>query len=306
MARVFVTRRLPLEPRDVLGADADVVVFPEDRPPTRDELFRGAADAEGLVCLLSERVDGTLLDRCPALRVVANVAVGHDNIDLDAVRARGIVATNTPDVLTEATAELTWALILAVARRVIEGDAYVRGGRFTHWSPTLLLGTELSGRTLGIFGRGRIGDAVARRAAAFGMDVVHTSRSSGVPFEYLLDRADVLSIHAPLNEETRHAFDDAAFARMRRGAILVNTARGPIVDEAALVRALEAGRLGGAGLDVYEDEPRVHPDLLARDDVVLLPHVGSATTRARRAMARLALENVAAVLAGRPPKTPVP
>lgn len=306
MARVFVTRRLPLDPRDVLGRDADVAVFTEDRPPTRDELLRGAADAEALVCLLSDRVDEELLDRCPRLRVVANVAVGVDNLDVEAIRSRGVIATNTPDVLTEATAELTWALILAVARRVVEADAYLRGGRFTHWSPTLLLGRELTGRTLGIFGRGRIGDAVARRAAAFGMDVVHTSRSSGVPLEDLLDRADVLSIHAPLNEETRHAFDDAAFAQTRRGAILVNTARGPIVDEAALVRALEAGRLGGAGLDVYEDEPRVHPDLLARDDVVLLPHVGSATTRARRAMARLALENVAAVLAGRPPKTPVP
>jgi glyoxylate reductase len=304
MARVFVCRPLPVDPSTILGGE-DVRVFPEARPPSPEEIIRDAAGAEALLTFLSDRVDGALLDAIPTVRIVANFAVGYDNVDVDACAARGVWVTNTPDVLTEATADLAFALLLAVARRIREGERLVRDGRFDGWSPTMLLGTELSGATLGILGRGRIGTAVARRATAFGMHVIHCSRRSGVRKDELLARSDAISIHAPLTDETRHAFDDAAFARMKRGAILINTARGPIVDEAALTRALEQGRLRGAGLDVYEHEPEVHPALLARDDVVLLPHLGSATEHTRRRMAEIALLNVAAVLRGEDPPNPV-
>ncbi len=305
MARLFVCRPLPVDPREIVGDDVDVRVFAADRPPTRDELVEGARGAEALVTLLSDRVDASLLDALPTVRVVANYAVGYDNIDVAECSARGVWVTNTPDVLTDATADLTLALILAVARRLREGEQLVRAGRFEGWSPTMLLGLELSGATLGIFGMGRIGHAVARRAEAFGMEVLHCSRGSGVSKEELLARSDVVSIHCPLTDETRHAFDDAAFGRAKQGAILINTARGPIVDEAALVRALASGRLRGAGLDVYEREPKVHPALVVRDDVVLLPHLGSATERARRRMAEIALGNAAAVLRGAEPPNPV-
>jgi glyoxylate reductase len=238
-----------------------------------------------------------------------------NNIDLDAARERGIVVCNTPDVLTDATADLTMTLLLALARRVREGERIVRSGAFGAFRPDFLLGRELKGTTLGLFGFGRIGQAVARRANAFGMRVLFTTRhelpiagklgASRVPFEELLRESDVLSIHAPLTAETRHVMNEAAFATLKRGAFLLNTSRGPLVDEAALVRALESGSLGGAGLDVYENEPEVHPRLVARDDVVLLPHVGSATQETRAAMASLALRNCFAVIAGNPPIAPV-
>lgn len=304
MARVFVCRPLPVDPSEVLG-EVDVRVFPHPRPPARDEIIAEAAGAEALLTFLSDRVDGPLLDALPRVRVVANFAVGYDNVDVEACTARRVWVTNTPDVLTEATADLAFALVLAVARRLREGERLVREGRFDGWSPTMLLGLELCGATLGVFGFGRIGRAVARRAEAFGMNVIHCSRTSGVSKEELLARSDVITIHAPLTEETHHAFDARAFSSMKPGAILVNTARGPIVDEAALVQALSAGGLGGAGLDVFEEEPSVHSGLLARDDVVLLPHLGSATRVTRRRMAEIALENVAAVLRGEPPVTPV-
>ncbi len=300
--QVFVCRVLPVDAKSFFGPGVKVSVFDAPRPPTRAEILEEAKGAGGLVTLLSDEVDGELLDALPDVRVVANFAVGYDNIDVDACTARGVWVTNTPDVLTEATADLTLALILAVARRLHEGERLVREGRFDGWSPTMLLGMELSGKTLGIYGPGRIGQAVARRAEAFGMEILATGRGSGVPFEELLAHSDVISIHAPLTEQTWHAFDDAAFARMKPTALLINTARGPIVDEGALVGALRAGRIAGAGLDVYEEEPRVHERLLRRDDVVLLPHLGSATRETRRAMAQLALDNCAAVLRGeRPP-----
>jgi glyoxylate reductase len=305
MADIFVTRKLAVEPAEVIGDAWSVAIFGEPRPPARDELHAGTAGARALVALLSDVVDDELLDMAPRLEIVANHAVGYDNVDVGACTRRGVWVTNTPDVLTAATADLTWALLLATVRRLREGERMVRTAAFRHWSPTLLLGMELEGRTLGIFGRGRIGEAVARRAAGFGMRVIHTSRRSGVPFDELLSESDVISIHAPLTAATRHAFDRRAFARMRPGAVLVNTARGPIVDEGALVRALEEGRLGGAGLDVYENEPSVHPGLVDRDDVVLLPHVGSATEAARRRMGAMALSNVVAVLSGRRPPNAV-
>jgi glyoxylate reductase len=296
---------LPTDAGAAFGSGVDVSVFGEARPPTRDELIAGATGAGGIVTLLSDRVDGALLDALPSVRVIANFAVGYDNVDVPACTARDVWVTNTPDVLTEATADLTFALILALSRRVREGERLIREGRFDGWSPTMLLGTELSKKTLGIFGDGRIGRAVARRAAAFGMTVIARGRERGVSFDDLLERSDVLSIHAPLDSQTHHAFDAAALSRMKPSALLINTARGPIIDESALVAALEGGQIRGAGLDVYEEEPAVHPGLLHRDDVVLLPHLGSATEETRRAMAETALANCAAVLDGRRPPNPV-
>ncbi len=316
--RFFVTRPLSIDPREVTGDAIDVRVFGEDRPPSRDEIVEGARGCGTLVTLVSDRVDGALLDALPEVRHVAQVAVGYDNVDVEACRARSVLVTHTPDVLTDATADLTFALILAAARRLREGEALLRGGRFGGWSPTMLLGMELAGRTLGIFGLGRIGRAVARRALGFGMRVIYCSRSRApaeveaalsaerVSFEELLRRSDVISVHAPLTEETWHRFDGAALMAMRPGSILVNTARGPLIDEAALARALEAGPLMGAGLDVYEREPLVHESLLGRDDVVLLPHLGSATVEARGRMARTALTDAVRVSRAEPPLHPIP
>lgn len=314
----FVTRPLSIDPRALAGPEVEVRVFAEDRPPTRAELVEGARGCRTLLTLVSDRVDGALLDALPEVRHVAQVAVGYDNVDVEACRARSVLVTHTPDVLTDATADLAFALLLAVARRLREGEALLRTGRFVGWSPTMLLGMELAGRTLGVFGFGRIGQAVARRAHGFGMRVVYCSRSPAPPeveaalgaervdFEALLARSDVLSIHAPLRPDTRHRFDAKALAAMKPGSILINTARGPILDEACLAHALEHGPLFGAGLDVYEHEPAVHPSLVDRDDVVLLPHLGSATVEARRRMAETALVDALRVLRGEPPLHPIP
>ncbi len=297
---VFIARRLAIDPVEALGAGLEVHVHP-DEALSREELLARVHGASAIVSMLSERIDDELLDLAPQLRIVANHAVGYDNVDVAACTRRGIWVTNTPDVLTESTADLTWALLLAVARRLREGEALVRGGHFHGWTPTLLLGRELRGATLGIFGYGRIGRAVARRAEGFGMRVLFTSRTGGVELDELLRVSDVLSLHAPLGPETRHAIGAAQLLQMKRGAILINTSRGALVDEAALVRALESGHLGGAALDVYEHEPRVHPGLLSRDDVVLLPHLGSATQETRAQMATLALADVQRVLRGERP-----
>lgn len=279
-----------------------------------DELGAFVGDADAVISLLADPVGARVIEASPNLKVIANCAVGYDNIDLDAARRRGIWVTNTPDVLTEATADLTWALILAVTRRVVEGDAMVRGGRFAGWRMDLLLGSGLQGKTLGLVGMGRIGAAVAGRAPAFGLEVVYAARrplpvavagARRVGLDELLKQSHIVSLHCPLTDATHHLLDAQRLALMRRGAFLINTARGPVVDEAALVGALEAGRLAGAGLDVYEEEPAVHPRLVGRTDVVLLPHVGSATVETRTAMADLAAANVAAVLDGREPPTPV-
>ena len=305
MPRVLVTRRLALAPQEVLGSGMSIDQHDSELTLPRDELLRRVREVAALVPTLADRVDTELLDAAPRLRVVANHAVGYDNVDVPACTARGVWVTNTPDVLTDATADLAWALILSLARRLREGERMVRAGEYAGWAPTMLLGRELRGRTLGILGYGRIGRAVARRAEGFGMRVLFTARGGGTPFDELLQQSDVLSIHCPLTPQTHHLFDAAALLRMKRGALLVNTARGPIVDEAALAAALEAGHLGGAALDVFEHEPLVHPKLMGRDDVVLLPHLGSATQEARESMARIALTQVELVLRGERPQTPV-
>lgn len=271
---------------------------------------------EGLLILLATKVDAGFLSVLPRLRVVANVAVGYDNVDVPACTARGVVVTNTPDVLTDATADLAWALLLAAARRVAEGDRYVRAGRFTKWDWELMRGVDVHGKTLGIVGAGRIGQAVARRGLGFSMRVLYTARDRKRAFERetgarrvglaaLLRAADFVSIHVPLSAETRHLIGARELALMKPTAVLVNTARGPIVDEAALARALKAGTLGAAGLDVYEKEPRVHPGLLALENVALLPHVGSATAETRRLMYETAVRNLAAALRGEIPPNAV-
>jgi glyoxylate reductase len=310
--RIVVTRGLP-EPalRALHESGAGVWVSPEDRALRTEELHAAVRGADAVVAMLHDRIDDAFLDAAgEQLKVVANVAVGYDNVDLDAARRHGVTITNTPGVLTDATADLTIALMLAITRRLGEGERRIRSGEPWAWSIDFMLGRGLRGKTLGIVGYGEIGRATAARARAFGMEIVHTRRSPGdepgrVELPELLERSHVVSLHSPLTPETRHLIDADALARMRADAYLVNTARGSIVDEAALAAALRDGAIAGAALDVFEREPEVHPDLLALDNVVLVPHLGSATVETRVAMAELAAANALAVLAGRRPRTPV-
>lgn len=307
--RIVTTLELPADARSLLDSLGEV------RGP--DGWEEALAGADALISLLTVKVDEGLLQRAPALRVVANAVVGYDNVDVDACRRRGIVVTNTPDVLTDATADLTLALLLATVRRLTGAEASLRRGEFQGWGFWDYLGDDLRGATLGILGMGRIGQAVARRAAAFGMRLQYTNRSPvdgeterelgarRVDWKTLLGTSDVLTLHAPGTPETRHMVGEEALRAMRRGSYLVNTARGTLVDEAALARALRSGHLAGAGLDVYEHEPQVHPELLELQNVVLLPHIGSATRGTRERMAMLAARNVQAVLSGGDPVTPV-
>lgn len=301
MAKVFVTRELPFPALDRLRAAHAVDVWPDPDPPPPDALRERAAAADGLLTMLTDRVDAALLEAAPNLRAVANLAVGTDNIDLEAAAARGIPVGNTPDVLTDATADLALALMLAIMRRLPEGEARVREGRWGAWQPAEDLGSDLAGRTLGVVGWGRIGQAVARRAEAFGMEVVHSSRSSGLPLAELLERADVVSVHAPLTPDTRHLIDAAALGRMKPTAYLVNTARGGVVDQDALRAALLAGGIAGAALDVTDPEPLPPDDpLLEAPNLLVVPHIGSATTGTRAKMAAMAVDNLLAALDGRP------
>ncbi len=308
---VLVTRKLPASVLDRLRGVADVDVYAGDAAIAPSELRVRVADKDALVCLLTDTIDRQVIDAAPKLKVIANVAVGFNNVDLEHAASRGIVVTNTPDVLTESVADFTWALILAITRRLGEGERLVRRGEWRGWALDLLLGTELRGKQLGLVGVGRIGRAVAARAPAFGMRVAYTSRREidGVGEAMSLDRllltSDIVSLHVPLTPDTRHLIDKRALTRMKRSAYLVNTARGPVVDEEALAWALQQHLLAGAALDVYEHEPAVHPDLLRLENVLLVPHLGSGTTETRTAMADLAAENVLAVLAGRPAITPV-
>ena len=314
---VVVTRAVPREALELLAADATVDANLADVGYTPEELISHARSADALVALLTDRIDEAIFARCPNLKVVANVAVGYDNIDVAAAARRGIIVTNTPGVLTDATADFAWALLLALARNVVAADRFVREGRFREWMMMEFHGADLSGRTLGIAGFGRIGQAVARRGRGFGMHVVYTNprrvaqaveEELGARFvdkETLLTASDVLSLHVPLTHATRHFLSDAEFALMKSSALVINTARGAVIDEAALARALTSGAIRGAGLDVFEREPAVDPALLAAPNTVLAPHVASATTETRTRMALIAAENVIAVLAGRPPHNPV-
>jgi glyoxylate reductase len=311
MARCFVTRSLPGPALDRLRAEHEVEVWPERLPPAYEELSARAAGVEGLLTLLTDRVDAALIEHCPRLRVISNYAVGYDNVDIDAAVARSIAVGNTPDVLTEATADLTFALLLAAARKLPEAIASVRQGDWLTWEPARYLGAAVQRAVLGIVGPGRIGRAVARRAAGFDMTVLYTgggsegsaseALASEVPLEALLEGSDFVTLHCPLTPSTHHLIDAAALGRMRSNAILINTARGPIVDPVALREALQAGQIAGAALDVTEPEPLPADDpLLAAPNLIVVPHIGSATRLAREQMAELAVENLLAGLEGRP------
>jgi glyoxylate reductase len=314
--RVYLFRTLPYQERmlEILAPVADVRANPSDEPPDRAEVLAELGEAEAAMACALDPVPAELIAAAPRLRMIGNYGVGYDNIDVAAATRRGIAVTNTPGVMADATADVAWALLMAAARRVIEGDAMVRAGRFTGWKPAVLVGADLRGKTLGIIGFGRIGRAVAKRALGWDMTVLYQARRSvdpevertlrarRVPLEDLLRRSDFVTLHLPLVPETRHLIGPAQLALMKPTAILVNTARGPVVDERALVQALREGRIAGAGLDVYEEEPRLAPGLAERPNVVLLPHLGSSTPGAREAMARLVAENIRAFLEGqRPP-----
>jgi glyoxylate reductase len=309
---VFVARRIPSVAVARLEETCDIEVHSGDGDLSQDELIARLQGKRGLLSILTTPVNRAVLEAAPDLKVVANVAVGYNNIDVAAARERGVVVTNTPDVLTEASADLTWALILGITRRIVEGDRLVRAGRWKGWALDFMLGSDLRGKQLGVIGFGRIGQAVAARAGAFGMRVAYQSRKAIGPADYepmaydrLMATSDVVTLHCPLTDETRHLIDQKSLARMKRGAYLINTARGAVVDDAALVWALKNRIIAGAALDVYENEPLVHPELLTLENVVLAPHLGSATTETRTAMAELAVRNVLAVLSGNPALTPV-
>ena len=301
--RVLLTRRIPSASFERLAAHADVDLNEAPGAMPAADLAVRIKGKDALISVLTDKVTPELLQSADRLKVIANIAVGYENIDVPAARARGVAVTNTPDVLTEATAELTWALILAAARRVAEGDRLIRRNGWKGWALDFMLGTELRGKQLGIIGRGRIGRAVAAKAPAFGMTAVFAKHD--MSFDELLVSSDVVSIHTPMTPETRHLFDRRTLARMKRTAILVNAARGPIVDEEALAWALKERLIAAAGLDVFEREPVVHEALLELENVVLVPHLGSATRETRTAMIDLAIANVLAVLSGRPAVTPV-
>ena len=308
---LYLSRLLPDPVMAIVRERFQLVQYPHDALPAPSALREGLCQADAAVVTLGDRIDAETIHVATRLKVLANYAVGYNNIDLAAARQRGLIITNTPDVLTDATADLTWALLLATARRIVEGDALVRSGRWTGWSPTQLLGAEVSGKTLGIIGMGRIGQAVAHRAVGFRMPVRYHTRqplaTSSLSREWehrslrdLLGEADVVTIHVPLTPATQHLIGARELAWMRPTAYLINTARGPIIDEWALADALKLGIIAGAGLDVYEREPAIHPAMAQLKQVVLLPHLGSATLHARVQMGLVCLENIHAVLDGRP------
>jgi len=312
--RIYVTRPISDAARVRLcDACSDIEINPERRTLTRDELIRSLRHRDAVIAFLTDEIDAEVIERAETLRVIANCAVGFDNIDVRAATARGIVVTNTPDVLTDATADLAWTLLMAIARRIVEADRFVRSGRFRGWEPDLMLGADLSGQTLGVIGAGRVGSAFAKRSMGFGMRVLYVNpepnesleRDLGarrVDLETALREADFVSLHVPLTAETRHLISRDRIALMKPTAYLVNTSRGPVVDEAALVDALRARRIAGAALDVFEHEPDLAAGLADLDNVVLAPHIGSATTETRTRMIMLAADNVFAAMRGeRPP-----
>jgi glyoxylate reductase len=299
VGKVFITRAFPFAALKRLEAEHEVDLWDDNAPPPRDVLLERAAQADALLTIITEKVDAELFDAAPSVKAVANLAVGTDNIDLEEAAKRGIAVGNTPGVLTDATADIAFGLLLNIARRINEGERQVRNGEWVPWYPTHMIGGDIAGMTLGIVGWGRIGQAMARRGEGFGMRVVHSSRSSGIPFEQLLDEADYVSLHAPLTPETRHMMGAPEFRRMKNTAYLVNTARGGVVDQVALREALEHGEIAGAGLDVTDPEPLPPDDpLLSAPNLLVVPHVGSATIRTRSRMADMAVDNLLAALAG--------
>jgi glyoxylate reductase len=313
---VYLTRLLPQTVMELLQTHCRVEVNPEDRTISQKELLRKVRGRDAVLCMLADTIDTAVMDAAAGVKIFANYAVGYNNIDIRAARERGIWVTNTPGVLTQATADLAWALLFAVARRVVESDRYTRQGRFQGWAPLLLLGQEITGRTLGIIGSGRIGTAFGRKARGFDMKILYSSRRRNPEFEtetgavftkleQLLQESDFVSLHLPLSAETRYLIGRRELQMMKPNAILINTARGPIVDETALVEALREKWIFGAGFDVYENEPQLTPGLTELDNVVILPHIGSGTGETRLKMGFMAVENILAVLRGEEPPNAV-
>ena len=311
---VYVTRQIPEEGINLLKKHCQTVeVNPNDRPLTYDELLRQVKGRDAILTMLSDRIDVRLMQEATGLKIIANYAVGYDNIDVKAATAKGIVVTNTPGVLTDSTTDMAWALLLSITRRIVEGDRYTRAGKFVGWEPMLLLGGDLMGKTLGIIGAGRIGTAMAMRSKGWNMKVLYTTQSTRnavleetlgakkVDLETLLKESDFISIHTPLTEKTRHMIGAKEISMMKRTAYLINTARGTVIDEESLVNALKNKQIAGAGLDVYEEEPKLKPGLAELDNVVLAPHLGSATIETRTKMSVIAAENIIAVLNGQKP-----
>ncbi|MDI6602229.1 MAG: D-glycerate dehydrogenase [Thermoanaerobacteraceae bacterium] len=314
MFKILLTREIPGPAMEKLKKEVDLEYVSEETKLTKQEIIDKIKDKDGIISMLDDPMDAEVINAAPNLKVISNYAVGFNNIDVKAATARGIVVTNTPGVLTNATADLAWALLMATSRRIVEGDKYLRAGKFHCWGPKLILGYEFAGKTLGIIGMGRIGGAVAKRAKGFDMHVIYYKRhrlseeeekeigAEYVTLDELLSRSDFISIHTPLTDDTRHMLCEEQFKKMKKNCILVNTARGLIIDEKALVKALKEGWIAGAGLDVYENEPEVTPELLEFDNVVLEPHIGSATYEARERMAEMVVEDCLAVLSGNRPQ----
>jgi len=310
-ANIYVTRRIPQAAIDLLSSYFDVSVNPFERNLRRAELLEHIKDADAILCLLSDSIDRSVMDAAPRLKCISNYAVGYNNIDVEYASKQGIVVCNTPKVLTETTADLTWALIMSCARRIVESDSFLRSGEFKGWEPMLLMGADVHHKTLGIIGLGRIGQAVAKRASGFGMKVLaydpslpedhNTALWKSTNLQTLLREADFVSLHVPLTEKTQHMIGPGELKLMKRGAILINTSRGAVINESALIEALRQNRIAAAGLDVYEKEPYIPQELLELKNVVLLPHIGSATTETRTAMGIMAAQNAIAVLKGEEP-----
>ena len=314
--QIFVTRKIPRAGLELLEKKCNVEVFSGERGIPPDLLKSKINNIDGLLCLLSDTIDREIIDSAPNLKVISNYAVGYNNIDVNYATSKGIVVTNTPGVLTDATADLSWALLMAVTRRIVEGDQMMCASQFYGWGPMLLMGQDLKEKTLGIVGAGRIGTAVAERSRGWNMRILYYSRTTNLHMENklsarkvtlkeLISESDFVSLHVPLIPETRHIIDETALRRMKSSAYLINTSRGPVVDEKALVRALKEGWISGAALDVYEKEPLLEPGLAELKNVVLAPHIGSATIETRNEMARIAAKNMLAVLDGESPQFPV-
>ncbi len=314
--KVYITRPIQDQAIALLKEHFDVSLNQEDKVVDRERLMKAVEDVDALLCLINDRVDRDVINRAVRVKIIANYGAGYNNIDVEEAARKGIFVTNTPDVLTDATADLAWGLLLATARRIVESDKYTRAGRFESWSPTLLLGRSVAGKTLGVIGAGRIGKAVVKRSLGFDMKVLYHNRNRDKELETqykaewadkqtLLSQSDFISLHVPLTDQTRHLIGQREFETMKDTAVLINTARGPIVDEKALVNALREGLIWGAGLDVYEREPEFEKGLKGLDNVILATHVGSATIEARTSMAMMAAENVVSVLSGGKPLNPV-